>query len=78
MKQKDLALIIVIIIVAAGISLVISKKIFVTPSDREQQVEIVPVISDNFNPPSSVYFNSNSKDPTQIITISPNNNANPF
>lgn len=78
MKQKDLALIVVIILVAAVASLVLSKRIFVTPSDRQQQVEVVAPISAEFNSPNSAYFNSNAKDPTQIITISPNSNSNPF
>ena len=78
MKQKDLILIVVIVIVAAIASLLISKRIFVTPTDRQQQVEVVPSISSSFNLPSSAYFNSSSKDPTQIITIGPNANSNPF
>lgn len=78
MKQKDLALIVIIVLVAAVASLLISKRIFVTPSDRQQQVEVVAPISAEFSPPSPAYFNSNSKDPTQIITISPNANPNPF
>jgi flagellar basal body-associated protein FliL len=78
MKQKDLILIVVIILVAAVASLLISNRIFVTSTDRQQQVEVVPPISANFGLPDPAYFNSNSKDPTQIITISPSNNPNPF
>jgi hypothetical protein len=78
MKQKDVLLIVVIVVVAAVISLFLSKRIFVTPADRQQQVEVVPSISENFNRPSRAYFNSSSKDPTQFITIGPSANANPF
>lgn len=78
MKQKDFMLIGVIILVAAVASLLISKRIFVTPTDRQQQVEIVAPISSSFNPPNPAYFNSTSKDPTQLITIGPSANTNPF
>lgn len=78
MKQKDLVLIVVIVLIAVVASLLISKRIFVTPTDRQQQVEVVPPISANFNLPSPAYFNSSSKDPTQLITIGPNANSNPF
>lgn len=78
MKQKDIALIIVIAAISAVISFVISGKIFVTPANRQQQVEVVDVINSNFQPPSNKYFNSQSIDPTQLVTIGNNNNQNPF
>jgi hypothetical protein len=78
MKQKDFLLIVVIVVIAAGVSLVLSKHIFVNPTDRQQQVEVVPSISSTFNEPNPAYFNSSSKDPTQLITIAPNANSNPF
>jgi hypothetical protein len=78
MKQKDIALIVVVVLIAAGASLLISNRIFSTPASRQQQVEVVPVISANFNPPNPAYFNSNANDPTQLITIRPNSNSNPF
>jgi hypothetical protein len=78
MKQKDLALIIVIAFIGAIASLFISKIIFVSPKDRQQQVEVVQAITTNFPAPSPVYFNSSSIDPTKLITIGQNANSNPF
>ena len=68
MKQKDIALIIVIAFISAVVSFVVSNKIFVTPANRQQQVQVV----DKINPqrsrtPPRKYFNSNSIDPTQKL-----------
>ncbi|HWT56166.1 MAG TPA: hypothetical protein VN031_04015 [Candidatus Microsaccharimonas sp.] len=78
MKQKDIALIIVIIFFSGVISFFISGKIFVTPSNREQKVQTVDVIDSSFPTPSDKYFNKDSIDPAQLVRISANNNQNPF
>ncbi|HET8991437.1 MAG TPA: hypothetical protein VFN31_00170 [Candidatus Saccharimonadales bacterium] len=78
MKQKDIALIAVIVIISAVISLFVSKAIFGTSTTNAQQVENVSPISSNFpTSQNSVFFNGGF-DPTQLIQISPNNNTNPF
>ncbi len=78
MKQKDIALILVIIFFSAIISLFVSKAIFAPPKNRQQQVEVIQPITADFPQPDSHYFNSSAFDPTQPITIGQNNNANPF
>ena len=78
MKQKDIALIIIIAFVSAIVSFFVSKTIFASPSSRSQQVEVVQPIDTAFPSPDSKYFNSNSVDPTQLIQIGNNNNTNPF
>lgn len=78
MKQKDMALIAVIIFISAIVSLFVSKAIFVAPKSRQQQVDVVQPITADFPKPDSRYFNSASFDPTQLITIGQNNNTNPF
>lgn len=78
MKQKDVALIIIIIAFSGIISLLISTKIFVTPSNRQQQVQTVDVIDSSFQKPSEKYFNKDSIDPVQLVQIGDNNNQNPF
>ena len=78
MKQKDLALIIVIAVVSAVISFIVSNKIFVTPSNRQQKVEVVDAISPSFQTPDPRYFNSNSINPTQSTQIGAGNNQDPF
>lgn len=78
MKQKDVALIIVIAFISAIVSFVVSNKLFVTPANRQQQVEVVDAISPNFQTPDKKYFNSTSIDPTQSSQIGVDNNQNPF
>ena len=43
MKQKDLALIVIIAFISAIVSFLISGRIFVTPADRQQHPAHVPV-----------------------------------
>lgn len=78
MKQKDIALIAIIVLFSAVISLLISKAIFAPPKNRQQQVEVVQPITADFPKPDSRYFNDQAFDPTQLITISQNANPNPF
>lgn len=78
MKQKDVALVIVIAFISAIASFLISGRIFVTPTNRQQKVEVVDVIDSNFQTPSPKYFNTQSVDPTQLVQIGDNNNQNPF
>jgi hypothetical protein len=78
MKQKDIALIIIIAFVSAIISFFVSNKIFVTPANRQQQVQVVDKVVPSFQTPNQKYFNSSSIDPTQTPSIGTNNNQNPF
>ena len=78
MKQKDIILIVIIVFFSAIISLLVSKAIFVSPKNRQQQVEVVQPITADFPKPDSHYFNDQSFDPTQTITIGQNANPNPF
>lgn len=78
MKQKDVALIIVVVFISVIVSVFVSKAIFASPKNRQQQVEVVQPITADFPQPDSHYFNSSAYDPTQLITIGQNNNTNPF
>lgn len=78
MKQKDIILIVVIGIVSGVVSFIVSNKIFVTPANRQQKVEVVDKLSSDFTAPSSKYFNPSSINPTQLTTTGNNNNTNPF
>ena len=78
MKQKDLALIIVIVAVSGVVSYFVSHLIFVTSKSSKQQVEVVSPISTDFPTPDNKYFNNQSIDPTQQIKIGNNNNPDPF
>ena len=78
MKQKDIALILVIAVVSGVISFLVSGKIFVTPQNRSQKVEVVDKLSTDFQPPSNKYFNDQSVDPSQTVEVGENNNQSPF
>jgi hypothetical protein len=78
MKQKDIALIIVIVAVSAIASLLISNAIFGSPEQKSQKAEVVQPITADFPAPDTRYFNSQAIDPTQVITIQQNSNAAPF
>lgn len=78
MKQKDIVLIVVLVFISGVLSFVVSGMVFGKPSARNQQAEVVDVITSDFSLPSTKYFNTNSVDPTQLIQIGNTNNPNPF
>ncbi len=80
MKQKDIALIVVIVIVSGVLSLVLSNWVIGSPKSKPQEVEVVEAISASFPlpQPDDPYFNDQSKNFTQIITIGDNPNPEPF
>lgn len=78
MKQKDIALIVVIVAISAVVSLFASNLIFGGAKNKQQQATVVQPITADFPTPDTRYFNSNAFDPTQLITIGQNNNTNPF
>jgi len=78
MKQKDIAVIIVVAFISAVASFVLSNKLFVSPHNRQQQAEIVDPITASFSTPSNKYFNQNSIDPTQPTVLGNEVNPDPF
>lgn len=78
MKQKDIALIAVVVFISVVLSLVVSKFVLVSATNRQQKVQVVEPISSNFPTLDSRYFNAQAVDPTKIITIGSNNNPDPF
>lgn len=78
MKQKDIALIAVIVILSAGVSLLLSNKLFVNSESRQQKYEVVDAISTDFNQPDGRFFNSQSVNPTPNTQLGTNTNQNPF
>ena len=77
MKQKDIAIIAVIVIVSVVFAAVTSKLIF-KPESHQQKAEVVLTISPDFPAPDQRFFNKNSVDPTQSIQIGQNGNSAPF
>ncbi len=78
MKQKDIALIVVVIFVSVIASVVLSNLIIAPPKNRQQKVEIVQPITADFPEPDSKYFNDKSVDPTQLIRIGDNSTKQLF
>lgn len=78
MKQKDVALIIVVAFISGIISVLISGKVFSKPANLKAEVDVVDPISANFPPIDQRYFNKNSINPTQLIQIGNQNNQQPF
>jgi len=78
MKQKDLALILVIAFISAVIAVFVSNAVFTGGNKRKQKAEVVESISSEFKAPDSTYFNPQSIDPTQPITIGNTTNPDPF
>lgn len=78
MKQKDIAIIAVVVLFSAGLSIVLSQLVFAKKADRQQSVEVVQPIKSEFPAPDERYFNNKSIDPTLPIEIGNNNNQDPF
>ena len=77
MKQKDIIILAGIIFVSAVISMVVSKAIFAGKQSSLSATVVQPITA-NFPEPDKHYFNKDSFDPTKLITISSNNNTDPF
>lgn len=77
MKEKDIALIIMVVFVSAIVAFVVSGMVFGT-SKNSKTAEVVQPISSDFKTPDSKYFNNSSINPTKTITIGNNTNPNPF
>ncbi len=81
MKQKDIALFLVVAVFSAIVS-VLASNLLITPSRiKQQQAEVVDPITADFTVPSSnsKYFNKDSINPTKLIQIGDNpNNTVPF
>lgn len=77
MKRKDLFLIGTIAVVSAVASWIISSRVFVAPSNRQQPVEVVDVIKADFPLPDKDFFNHDSINPTTNSGLE-DTNSNPF
>lgn len=78
MKQKDIALILVVSFISATLSFFLSNALLASPEDRQQEVGIVDPITADFPEPPKKYFNEKAENPTQLIQIGDTNNPNPL
>lgn len=80
MKQKDIALFVLIGFVSALFS-VIASNYFITPdSVKNQKAEVIEPISAEFVIPKSddKYFNKDANNPTKLIQIGDGENPDPY
>jgi hypothetical protein len=78
MKQKDIALIVLVVFFSAVISFFVSRLVFTSSSQRSLTAEVVQPIDPTFNQPDEAFFNEKSINPTQLIKIGDSNNDQPF
>lgn len=78
MKQKDFALIAVVIVISVVFSLVLSNAVIGSPKKNQLKAADVDALSASFPLPDEKYFNDKSLDPTQTIQIGNANNPDPF
>lgn len=78
MKQKDIAIIIVVIFVSGVLSYFVSSALFASEDNLKTQVEVVQPITADFPKPDPRYFNAESVNPTLNITIGDGQNQQPF
>ncbi len=78
MRQKDIAIILAVVLFSTVASVLVSKVLFGKPQNRQVQVEVVQPISADFAEVDKRYFNPSAIDPTQSIQIGNNSNPDPF
>jgi len=78
MKQKDIAVIILVVGLSGIISYFVSSKLFTSPDDLRTEVEVVEPITAEFIQPDKRYYNEKSINPTQEIVIGDDKNQKPF
>jgi ABC-type maltose transport system permease subunit len=77
MKQKDIAVIAVIVFMSAIFAFIVTSSLF-GGKKIQQTAEVVQPISADFPEPDAHYFNAKSIDPTKTITIGKSTNTDPF
>jgi hypothetical protein len=78
MKQKDIALIALVVVISAVVSLMLSKVLFGGAQVGQQKAEVVQPITSDFPQPDTHYFNKDAFDPTKPVTIGQDANPDPF
>jgi len=77
MKQKDVALIIIIAAISGMLSFGVSQLLF-GGSSSKQSVAVVDKITTEFTTPDPKFFNTQSINPAKSIEVGSGDNTNPF
>lgn len=78
MKQKDVALILLVIGMTSIVSYFAANKLITSPFKRDYKIEKAQKITQDFPLPSEKYFNGLSINPTQTVKIGEDGNPKPF
>ena len=78
MKQSEIALVILIIVLSLVTSYFVGNTLFQPPEGRSAEVEIVKPIQSIIPEPDSTIFNADAINPTPRINISESNSNQPF
>ena len=78
MKQKDIAIIIAVAGVSLILAVIVAGFIFIGPSKLGTKVVVLDSVSSTFPVADKAFFNDQSIDSTQTVTIGTNSNAQPF
>jgi hypothetical protein len=78
-KQKDIALILVVVFISGLLSFFISDWLIGDPESQQMEAEVIDMISADFTEPDIRHFNAQSINPTQLIRIGDEQgNQSPF
>lgn len=77
MKQKDVILVFVIVVISGTVSFFTSRLLFSSSDKLQQKVEVAEEISDEFPQHDTNFFNDRAINPTNNITIGDPNNPTP-
>ncbi len=78
MKQSDIAMLVLIVVISLMFSFFVGGAILGGESARSTEVEVVEPITADFPDPDTAVFNKQSVNPTQTITIGGSNSDSPF
>ncbi len=78
MKQKDIALIIIVVFVGGLFSIIMTKTVFVSSSSKQQTAQKIEPITSEFKEADKAVFNQDSINPTKLIRIGDESNTSPF
>lgn len=78
MKQKDVALILIIAGISTVIAIVLASVLISPPKNRQTKVQVVDKVTNDFPPIDERYINTSSSNPTRTVRIGGNNNPEPF
>lgn len=78
MKQKEIVLIAVVVIISGTLSLVLTNTILVSKKSKQLTAEVVDPIGSEFPELDPKIFNKGAINPTKLIQIGDTTNPDPF